>query len=229
MKFFIDERNKHRITGIIVILSIAAIFIPALMKKSNQRLEESMSISVRLPAKPDMPAVIMKSEKDMIKSVKVAKVDIPKISDTPSSIQLVKAQQLSHPSNVPSVIPVVKSEKVMAKTDLVSPTIKAAREKVRILQENTLLAKAVTLSSKREFYSVQLASFSQLNNAESLVGRLRQLGYKANYSKINTKQGGAFYKVTVGELNQKNDAEILQKKLASTIQLNGFVIKQQIS
>lgn len=229
MKFFMDERSKHRLTGVIVILSIAAIFIPALMKKSNQRLEESMSISVRLPTKPNMPSVIMSSEKQMFKTVKVAKVDIPAASDKPTSIQLVKAEPLSHPSNMPSVLPALKQEKVIAKADLVAPTIKAAKEKVHHIQENALLAKAETLASKKEFYSVQLASFSQLNNAESLVERLRQQGYKASYSKITTKQGGAFYKVIVGQLNQKNDAQILQKKLASTIQLNGFVIKQEIS
>ena len=37
MKFVMDERIKHRLTGLVVILSIAAIFLPEQVKKSNQR------------------------------------------------------------------------------------------------------------------------------------------------------------------------------------------------
>lgn len=229
MKFFVDERSKHRLTGVIVILSIAAIFVPALMKKSNQKLEESMNISVRLPSKPNIPSVLMSSEKAMFKTVKVAKVDVPRPSDSFNTIQVVKAQRISPPPVMVSVLPALKKEKVMAKMDLVTPTIKAAREKVRVAQERNIMLKAQTLASKKEIYSVQLASFSQLSNAESLVERLRQQGYKASYSKFTTKQGGEFYKVVVGQLNQKNEAQNLQKKLASSIQLNGFVIKQELS
>ncbi len=55
MKFMISERIKHRITGLIVILSVIAIFVPAMIKKSNQRPEEKVSLSIHLPPKPIAP------------------------------------------------------------------------------------------------------------------------------------------------------------------------------
>ena len=41
MKFVMDERLKHRLTGVVVILAIAAIFVPAVMKKSNQHSKQN--------------------------------------------------------------------------------------------------------------------------------------------------------------------------------------------
>ena len=54
MKLITDERVKHRLVGLAVILSIAAIFAPAIMKKSSQRFDENVSMSLELPARPKM-------------------------------------------------------------------------------------------------------------------------------------------------------------------------------
>ena len=40
MKWFADDKIKHRIIGLAVLLSIALVFIPAMVKKSNQHLDE---------------------------------------------------------------------------------------------------------------------------------------------------------------------------------------------
>ena len=37
MKLMMDERVKHRLTGVVVLVSIAVIFVPAMIKKSNKR------------------------------------------------------------------------------------------------------------------------------------------------------------------------------------------------
>ncbi|WP_131794462.1 SPOR domain-containing protein [Fluoribacter gormanii] len=77
MKLVIDEKLKHRLVGVAVVLSLGAIFLPAMMKKSSQRLENNFSVNVQLPPKPTSPNVVMTDEKELFETIKVAKVEIP--------------------------------------------------------------------------------------------------------------------------------------------------------
>lgn len=219
MKFLMDERVKHRLMGLIVILSIAAIFIPAIMKKSNQRFEESISISVRLPAKPKPPVVAVPERKALFQSVKATQVEVPPLAAEPERPQMAKAEPILQK-------PVVAKpkESVLAKSML-------AKMELAHAPKPALNAKKPTKplsSSPKEVYAVQLASFTQQSNAESLVIRLRQKGYKASYTKFSGKQG-EYYKVVVGELAQRGEAVHLQKKLADNMQLNGFIVRTGVS
>ncbi|MDR3503620.1 MAG: SPOR domain-containing protein [Legionella sp.] len=76
MKLVMDEKLKHRLVGISVILSLGAIFLPAMMKKSSQRLESNLSVNVQLPPKPIAPNVAVTDEEQMFKTIKIAKVNI---------------------------------------------------------------------------------------------------------------------------------------------------------
>ena len=222
MKFVIDERIKHRLTGLVVIVSIAAIFIPAIMKKSNQHLDEKINLSVRLPAKPAAPKVLVAGEKALFQSVKVAHVDIQAVNEPSRLTQTVKAEPLSIKSAVPSVMAALGKNAASTKPALV---VTSAIKAVAVAAPAKI---AKSIAYKKEMYAVQLASFSQQSNARSLVIRLRSKGYKASYNKFVGKQG-EYYKVIVGKLNQKNEALNLQKQLASSMQLNGFIIKTGVS
>ena len=247
MKLVMDERVKHRLTGLIVILSIVAIFLPAVVKKSNQRFEESLSFSVRLPPKPVLPNVAVSDEKKVFETVKVARVDVPAVVEISKPIQIARAEPISRASSLPSA-PVSKTAPIVAenkastlvklnkKTVMAKSSKKITNDKARAVASTPAkvaivskkLATAAVIGVKKDMYAVQLASFSQRNNALSLVARLRNKGYKASYSTSNGKQG-LYYKVTVGQLNQRNDAVHLQKQLADSMQLNGFIVKTGVS
>lgn len=216
MKFVLDERIKHRLTGLVVILSIAVIFLPAMLKKSNQHLEEKVSFSVRLPAKPASPEVLVTKEKEVFQAVKVAKVDIPPlIQEKP--IQLVKAEPISLKSEMPAVIAVNKAPAKIKIASIVRPAVKTASAPKK-------LAIAAVTGLKKEVYAVQLASFSEQSNAQTLVTRLRNKGFKATYNKA-----GSYYKVIVGQLDGRQEAVNLQKKLSTNMSINGFIIKKSDS
>ena len=230
MKFVIDERIKHRLTGLVVIVSIAAIFVPAMMKKSNQHLDEKVNLSVRLPSKPLAPKVLIAGEKALFQSVKVAHVDIQSVGAAPHDTQMVKAEPLSIKSTVPSVVAALNKGPGLAEktNNVLTTSIKVAAVAAPIKLVQSIDLKNKLLAHKKETYAVQLASFSQQNNARLLVTKLRKQGYKASYNKFSGKQG-EFYKVMVGELDQKDEAITLQRQLASSLQLNGFIVKNGIS
>ncbi|KTD60685.1 Sporulation domain-containing protein [Legionella santicrucis] len=85
MKLVIDEKLKHRLVGLAVVLSLGAIFLPSMMKKSSQRFENNFSVNVQLPPKPTAPNVVMTDEKEMFETIKVAKVEIPPVLDQKGS------------------------------------------------------------------------------------------------------------------------------------------------
>lgn len=210
MKFVMDERVKHRLTGVVVILSVAVVFLPAMMKKSNQHFDENVSISLKLPSKPIPPHVTIPKQTVMFKSVKVAHVDIPTVTDKPYPSVIAKAEPLSK-----------RPASQLAKITLpAKPVITTAALPAKII--------AGMPKSTKEGYGVQLASFAQQRNAEYLVARLRKEGFVATYTKFKGQKGN-LYQVIVGSVNQKNDALVLQKKLVNNLQLNGFIVKTGVS
>lgn len=254
MKLVMDERLKHRLVGLAVVISLAAIFVPAIVKKSTQRFDGKHVTTVKLPTKPAMPKIAMPEEQAMFKRVKVAHVEIPAFEQK-APVVIAKAQSLSDTNEVkPSVI-VAANEHV---TPAVITHAETAKDAVKVAPKYTgsvnkesevvsaKLSKALTKNSvasvtstkqkvarvvtksrvlklPKNTYSVQLAYFSKQSNAVSLINKLKGNGYKAYYVKINSKKGQV-YKVLVGNTNEKQQAMDLQKQLASSMQLKGFVV-----
>lgn len=216
----LDEHVKHRLIGLAVILSIAAIFTPALIKKSNQRMEERISVSVKLPPRPLLPKVAIPSEKTLLKTLHTAQVDFPKTTKAPKSN--LKATSLSQLNELREALASVAEH---AKTK----PIQIIHKKPVLATSATKTLKKLTQSPKiKEYYTVQLATFSKQENAESLLKKLRAKGYTANYHKM-TSAKGSLYKVVVGKVRQKEQAQVLQQQLASTMQINGLVIMTGVS
>ncbi|PJE13367.1 MULTISPECIES: SPOR domain-containing protein [Legionella] len=287
MKLVIDERVKHRLIGLAVILSIAAIFAPAIMKKSNQRIDGNMSVSVELPPKPLQPDVAMTEKNAMFENVKVAHVELPEVAEEQPAPALAKAESLSqmkevnhrtvesvdqnfaqdrdslqvenlaredmpdvmektaaaqiNRTNVAVVHKIAKAEtfplkikpkvKVVAKNNNkpVKPVVKSiTKPKLSVVKPKPISKPAIKKTAKNAFpvkgkYAVQLATFTRLRNADSLISKLRGKGYKATYNKVKTSEG-IVYKVVVGQIQKREQAQLLQKKLASAVQIRGFIV-----
>ncbi len=259
MKLVIDEKLKHRLIGVSVILSLGAIFLPAMMKKSSQRLDGHFSVNVQLPPKPVAPNVAVIDEEQMFKTIKIARVQLPAASSAQATTNQTKEDFIAAaPVKDDRVIPVAKVESAPeierpielallnnAAQNAVKHGIKVAANKpvIKPVKAPAIVAKASGAPSvskqvvakaaakpaiKRDIYAVQLASFSQLANAQALVTKLQQKGYKANYTRIAGKNG-AIYKVYVGHSPIKDNVVKLKTQLASAMQLNGFVVNTGVS
>jgi len=216
MKFVMSERVKHRLTGVVVILSVAVIFLPAMMKKSNQHFEDNVNVSLKLPAKPLPPQVIIPKQTAMLKSVKVAHVEVPAVIDAAHPALIAKAESLS--KNPGSVL--VKVE--MPLKSVITAAIVPAKSNA---PAKSVAAAAPALKNG---FGIQLASFTQESNAKYLVARLRKQGYTATYNIYKGKKG-QFYQVVAGLVSKRDDAINLQKKIATNMQLNGYIIKTGVS
>lgn len=212
MKLVMDEKLKHRLIGLAVVISLGAIFAPAMLLKSNKNLDK-LSVHIALPPKPAAPDVVVTDEKELFKTVKVARVDIPAI---PTEQELPLAQNDSV-AELPPVEPEIVKIAANSKTKALKPKNNTyAKPKHKTLPLKTTRAPA------SQAYTVQLASFSKLTNAQLLVNQIQKKGYKAQLAKINTKQG-LIYKVSVGRSANKAEVLHLKQQLASLTKLNGFI------
>jgi DedD protein len=201
MNLAMNERTKHRLTGLIVILAVAIIFVPAMLKKSNQRLEENIHVSVQLPPKPNLPKVALTQEKDLFEALAVAQVTLPETSSPSIASQLASIEELQPNPIKKQATPVV-------------------------IQAKKTTKKTVALTTPP--YAVQLAVFNVEKNAEKLVSKLKGQGYKARYQTLTSNKGTPLYKVTVGQLDDRADAHQLKNKLIDSTQLKGFVVKREM-
>lgn len=212
MNWLTDDKVKHRIIGFAVLLSIALVFIPAMVKKSNQRLDEKMNLSVRMPEKPEFAAVEAAKPKELFKTIKVAHVVLPPVVETRSAVKIARAESLSGQT--------MANRTIIQKTPVLASNTKRINKPAPILAAVKLPPVATKINAvKRDVFSVQLASFARQDNAQSLVQQLHKKGFKASYDRQ-----GSQYRVLVGQL-QLDQAKNLQKKLASATQLTGFLVK----
>jgi DedD protein len=249
-----DEKLKHRLIGLAVIISLGAIFAPAVMKKSSQRLDGNFSVNVKLPPKPIAPNVVTTDENELFKTIKVAKVTIPSISDNKHVSHLVKAESIksnaeskvlanklntrSEPIqlalNQAATVTAKKSIQAAVKISKPSPVValKAATPiKPPVINKSAKPireARASTSQIKKDIYAVQLASFTELKNAQTLVEKLKSKGFQANFAKMPS-QRGTVYKVYAGHSPRKIEVIKLKSQLASTMQINGFIVTTGVS
>lgn len=243
MKLVMDEKLKHRLIGLAVVISIAAIFAPAIMRKSSQRLEGNFSENVTLPSKPKAPNVVITDEKDVFKTIKVARIQLPAESNDNQLPEIAKAQPLDKQRSldretveVAQTVPVVKplqlafteQPKMVSKNKEMpsKPSVKV--KSINVAKQKMPNKPTAQLASKKDMYSVQLGSLSRLSNANDLVNRLKAKGYKANVVKVATSRG-VVYKVYAGRLPHKEEALRLRTQLASAMQINGFVVNTGVS
>lgn len=135
----------------------------------------------------------------------------PRIANVkiPDRKTLFKTVKVAH-VNIPSVNNNVR-ELALAETNKYIAKGEDVSSQVALASENN--------NFKKEQYAVQLASFSQINNAKSMVQLLKDKGFSAYYS----KQGNS-WRVLVGQMERKHEALHMQQKLARK-QLSGYVVK----
>ena len=74
---------------------------------------------------------------------------------------------------------------------------------------------------------VQVGSFSEQDKATALQDRLRKQQFKAFVERYQAGNGQSMYRVRVGPVPERPEAESLQQKLEAQEKLKGFVTQQQ--
>ena len=132
MQWFQDEKIKHRVIGLAVLMSIALVFVPAMVKKSNQRLDRNMNLSLNLPPKPAFPSVAAVKPQVLFKTLKVAQVNLTEVTDNKRTTTIARAESLSGQTMatrsiiqktpaMPSTVVIAKADKPVQRTKVSIP------------------------------------------------------------------------------------------------------------
>lgn len=106
------------------------------------------------------------------------------------------------------------------------PMLKQAKNRIRTKPENSTPAKKARINDVSAAWVVQLATFKEGTNADSLVKNLQKDGYPA-YARAMQNSQGTYTLVLVGPKVAKAEADSLKVELKTKYRLQGIVIQHQ--
>ena len=198
-----DQKLKQRLTGAIVLVSLAVIFIPIILEGPDDEW------TPRSHSLPEAPAVEYQAE-----------IELPLPEETPRSLAIPEMETSTHPESESIVIEetvaiaVVETKPVPAKVPEPQPEVQKKPAPPPVA------APAAPLAG----WYIQVGSFSQEMNATGLRERITAWGFGVRTQKINTGKGTA-YRVLVGPSASRAKAEKLRDKLVSKHQIKGIVVE----
>lgn len=195
-----DEHLKQRLVGALVLLSAAVIFLPLIF---DGRDEQDTYSDVHIPEEPVVTLDVSKPEIDTgyFDAVK-QKVEEQRAEIAPSE------ESLNQP------VTTVAEPK---------PAEVAVKEDFEGIRKSTETPSTGT-DRLAENYTVQLAAFSSMENAEKLHKKLIEKDYKA-YIQKGKSGSKTVYRVFVGPQLRKNRAELIAEALHKEFQLKGMVVR----
>lgn len=192
---------KHRLTGAIILVILAVIFVPMLLDgESPTTITET-----NIPSKPD---------EFSSKVIPLDEITQPVLPETPPAASAPAAPVVQKPPSDPAA-PAVQNPPAAAPVTAPAPTPAAAPNKPQ--------ASKPAASGKPGGWVVQLGSFSSEQNAVALRDQLRAKGYTAFVEK--TQSGAASrYRVNAGPEPERARAEALRDALEKDMKQKGMVL-----
>ena len=206
-----DQKLKQRLTGAIVLVALAVIFVPIILEGPD---DEWTPRSHSIPEQLQM---------DYRASMGLELPEPEAAVQPPPSGAITEALSLSEEESPASKPPPVEAKPApVAKAEPVVVTPKPVKKAAPAPAPKPKPAKKPDTAIKGWF--VQVGSFGQEMNANGLRSRLKAAGYDTRLQKIAIGKGHA-YRVLVGPATSRAAAEKLAASLKSGQQLAGMVIE----
>jgi DedD protein len=202
-----EPNIKYRVTGALVLIALAVIFLPLLLdgQKKNQVLESN------IPDKPVTGEIILiniaESEKanEQLKNNsdqgndEVTEQNMPLIED-----EKVKEVIVNSTQKVADKIEKNSSDKTLTKINIDKPSI--SKPTVTKPLNKTQFERIDRPKFKSSAFVIQIGSFSKKSSAQKIVDNLKTAGFKA-YLKQGKSNGKSINRVLVGPELKRDKAE----------------------
>jgi len=198
-----EQKLKERLVGAAVLVAVAVIFIPIIFTDTQ---ETEVILGSNIPEKPETnfsSRIVPVIESD----------DEP--SSTPNDLENVESGKSQKSDNL------IIEQKVVAEKVLSASENKAEKQAMEQKEATTEVEGSTTVGLSA--WIVQLGSFTEEDNAQSLNTKLRQAGYPSFVEPIK-KDGKISYRVRVGPEIKRSEADSLLKKLKEKMQLDGIIV-----
>ena len=212
----LDKAYKQRMVGALVLVALAVIFLPMLFSRED----EQRQVVVQAPAAPQAPVMPQVQVEPVVVPEPQALPQEPVPSDDEIAIGDTVPPTPSTPAAAPSA-PIAPAPVVAKPVTPPAPKPAPAPAPVATAKPDTTQSR-VDANGLSVSWSVQLASLSNRESAESLQKTLRSQGYNAY---IRTADGKN--RVFVGPLIERAEADRLRDVLNRKQNLKGFVVRFQ--
>ncbi|MHA3736888.1 SPOR domain-containing protein [Pseudomonas sp. Eth.TT006] len=212
----LDKAYKQRMVGALVLVALAVIFLPMLFS----RQDEQRQVTVEAPAAPQAPAMAQVQLDPVAVPEPQTLPQEPVPSDDEVAEQSAPSTPIAPtpaPAPAPVAKPVAPAPVVAAKPTTPPAQPIAAAPTIPDTTQSRVDANGLSVS-----WSVQLASLSSREGAESLQKNLRSQGYNAYIRSADGKN-----RVFVGPLIERAEADRLRDVLSRQQNLKGFVVRFQ--
>ncbi|WP_339525070.1 SPOR domain-containing protein [Pseudomonas sp. EL_65y_Pfl2_R96] len=214
----LDKAYKQRMVGALVLVALAVIFLPMLFS----RQDEQRQVTVDAPAAPHAPAMPQVQIEPVVVPEPQALPQEPVPGDDEIAEQQAPSTPIAQSAPVAPAPPTAKpvappAAPVVKPVPTPAQPIAAAPAKPVTTTPSRVDANGLSVS-----WSVQLASLSSRESAESLQKTLRSQGYNAYIRSADGKN-----RVFVGPLIERAEADRLRDLLSRQQSLKGFVVRFQ--
>jgi len=186
-----DRALKERIIGAIVLVVFAVLVVPVFLDGPSEE-QETVSEAVLLPGQNNQ------ERKQQTITLERDRSEPVPLSHTPSQTDADQQQPVASPP-----VETPRQEAKVAAESGGKPAQAAMEEATN---------EAPTATSATGMWAVQLGSFSNQENAERLAASLRDQGYAAFLSQLQTGSG-ALHRVRVGPQKDRESAEAIAAQL----------------
>ena len=207
---------KQRLVGAIVLVSIAVILIPMMLDGNDSRRMPTDGSNV--PAMPDYEFEAMEIPLRLPQGEeRVERQSAP--ADTPAEEPPVTAEKTPEPSPTPRQQAKIERKPLVSGTDTVE-TVKVEPQPAAKPAPKPA-TKPVSPPEEGDAWVVQLGSFSSAGNANALRDKVKQQGFEV-YVQKHSGDKGTSYRVRVGPVTGRTQAEALRDRIESKMQIRGM-------
>lgn len=211
-----QQSTKQRIVGTVVLLALALIFLPIIF---DGRGSYQTPISSRIPEPPEVQVLA-----EPIPSRPVIIADALESEESGQEEGTETLIDDSDPTDLQESVAITATDSGADPEELTNP---GGAEVVTSEPTFTRGAPQLSESGLPQGWSVRLGSFSDVDNANNLLQRLLDAGYRA-YTRSISSERGDLTGVFVGPWVDRQRVSEYQQELQSAFQLAGIVVPYEI-
>jgi DedD protein len=211
----VENSLKQRLVGAIVLIALAVIFLPSLLKEK----ENQAPFISKIPTKPNSLNQQTSSESEQTNNQQTqnalseldskikqqhtisTKNNQKTVTKTAAIGEVVVKDNQAQADGIESAEPLEQSQSGKTNSDTSQPN-QSNLSKSQIVKSK----KMINSDFKDAAWVIQVASFSSAENAKTFSEKLQKQGHKAYARIIKTQQNKTFYRVNVGPYINKEDA-----------------------
>ena len=201
--------------GTVVLLALALIFLPIIFDGEGSY---QTTISSRIPAAPNVTVL---PEPTQLRPVILADSDGPD-EQVPTLLPEQDSAQVGG-----TVAPQETGTSALDNEPVAATAVDPVEVALNTITDSTRLGSVLDENGLPQGWSVRLGSFSNADNANALLDRLQEAGYRA-YSRIIPVEQGDLTGVFVGPWLDRQTSNGYQQSLQDEFQLAGIVVPYEV-